>query len=68
MNNYSGMASHAPMQVIPFRLPEDLVKRLDRYAERLSREQRGMRFTRADVVRVLLTEGLDRVEGRHGKA
>jgi len=55
------------MQVIPFRLPEELVKRLDRYAERLSREQRGMRFTRADVVRVLLTEGLDRVEGRHGK-
>lgn len=56
------------MQVIPFRLPEDLVKRLDRHAERLRKEQRGMRVTRADVVRVLLTEGLDRVEGRHGKA
>lgn len=56
------------MQVVPFRLPDQLVRRLDRHAERLRAEQPGMRVTRADVVRVLLERGLDAAEkgGRHG--
>lgn len=56
------------MQVIPFRLPDELVKRLDRYAARLSEERPGLHFTRADALRLLLIEALDREEERHGKA
>jgi hypothetical protein len=52
------------VQVIPFRLPSDLVKRLDLYAERLRRQQPGLRATRADALRLLLNEALDRVEER----
>lgn len=40
-----------------FRLPVGLVKRVDRYARRLS-EQTGMNVTRADAVRKLLHESL----------
>ena len=42
-----------------FRLPNDLVKRLDAYAERMSAEQPVMVFTRADAVRMLLTRALE---------
>ena len=44
-----------------FRLDEALLKRLDRYAERLAKET-GLPATRADVVRILLNRGLDAVE------
>lgn len=61
-----------PMEVVPFRLPGPLVKRLDRHAERLRRETPGLRVTRADVVRLLLERGLEAAElkegGRLGKA
>ena len=54
----------SPMKVIPFRLPADLVKRLDKHAERMQAEQPGLQVTRADALRVLLTEALDRVEAK----
>ena len=49
-----------------FRLEEALLKRLDRYAERLSKET-GLPATRADVVRLLLTRGLDEAESGKGR-
>ena len=49
-----------------FRLEEALLKRLDRYAERLSKET-GLPATRADVVRLLLTRGLDEAESSKGR-
>lgn len=51
------------MQVIPFRLPDSLVKRLEQHAERLQREQPGLRITRADALRLLVLEALERAEG-----
>lgn len=56
------------MQVQAFRLPSDLMKRLDRHAERLRSEQPGLRVTRADALRMLLNEALDEKEAEHGKA
>jgi hypothetical protein len=44
-----------------FRLEESLLRRLDRYAERLSKET-GLPVSRADAVRLLLTRGLDNAE------
>lgn len=49
---------------IAFRFPRSLLKRIDRRAARLS-------LSRASVVRLLVTRGLDaadREEARHGKA
>jgi hypothetical protein len=50
-----------------FRLEESLLKRLDRYAERLTKET-GLPATRADVVRLLLMRGLEAAEQVPGKA
>ncbi|MFN2547654.1 MAG: hypothetical protein ABR567_09500 [Myxococcales bacterium] len=44
-----------------FRLPEQMLERLDLYAQRLSAET-GLTVTRTDVVRKLLNEALDRVQ------
>jgi hypothetical protein len=44
-----------------FRLPDDLIERLDAYAGRLS-EETGIEVNRADVVKRLLTKGLEAVE------
>jgi hypothetical protein len=52
------------MKVIPFRLPADLIKRLDKYAERMQAKQPGLQVTRADALRVLLIDALDRAEAR----
>jgi hypothetical protein len=49
-----------------FRLEEALLKRLDKYAERLSKGT-GLPVNRADVVRLLLTRGLDAVERERRK-
>ena len=54
------------MAVIPFRLPEDLVMRLDRHAAKLREKQPGLHITRADALRLLLTAALDREEGKRG--
>lgn len=62
------MPQPKPMQVIPFRLPAELVKRLDKHAKRLSTERPGLRVTRADALRMLLNEALDRAEVSNGNA
>ena len=51
---------------VTFRLPSALVKRIDAYAEVLREQTPGMRVSRTDAVRVLLTMSLDRhlPEGR----
>ena len=49
---------------VAFRFSESLVRRLDAEARRMSQESPGMQVTRADVVRVLLTRGLDGGGGR----
>lgn len=47
------------MQVVPFRIPAELVRRLDRHAQRLNKETPGLTLTRADALRLLLTQALD---------
>ena len=49
-----------------FRLEESLLKRLDKYAERLSKGT-GLPATRADVVRLLLMRGLDEADKEAGR-
>lgn len=44
------------------RLPDSLIERLERYAERMRREQPGFAVSRTDVVRLLLTRAIDEVE------
>lgn len=43
---------------VGFRFDEDLVRRIDAYAEQMAREMPGLKFTRADAVRVLLEKAL----------
>ena len=51
-----------PTTQAAFRLPDHLIARLDRHAERMSKEHPGLEFSRADAVRTLLTRALDEVE------
>jgi len=46
------------------RLGEDLLARLDKQAERLSKANPGLTVTRVDVVRMPLTQGLDVAESQ----
>jgi len=57
----------APKTQTAFRLEEELIERLDRYADRLNREQPGLDVTRAAVVRLLLMKALDEVESDRRK-
>ena len=52
----------AETQQTAFRLPTDLLRRLDNHVKRLQKATPGMNVTRADVVRIMLTKGLDDVE------
>ena len=53
---------------VAFRFSHELVARLDRHAERMSKDNPGIEFTRADAARVLLTRALDQAEGtKRGK-
>jgi hypothetical protein len=52
-----------PTQQVAFRLPDSLVARLDRHVERMTKENPGLDFSRADAVRSLLTRALDQIEG-----
>ena len=47
---------------VGFRLPADLVKRIDAYAARIANENPGLEVTRALAVKALLTQALDVVE------
>ncbi|MBI2373305.1 MAG: hypothetical protein HYV07_04845 [Deltaproteobacteria bacterium] len=48
----------AEKKLTAFRLPEDMLEQLDRVAEKLTSEQPGMSYTRADAVRILLARGI----------
>jgi hypothetical protein len=48
---------------VAFRLPMELLARVDRYAERLRAEVPWANANRADAVRALLARALDEVEG-----
>ena len=47
---------------VAFRLPEELLERIDAYADRLSKATPGLTITRADAARMLLTQALDAAE------
>jgi hypothetical protein len=47
-----------PTQLVAFRLPVDLLKKLDAHVDVMRREQPGRTATRADAVRVLLNAAL----------
>lgn len=49
------------------RLPEDLLERLDRIAERWTKERPGMVATRSDVMRALLHRAIEAEEKSHGR-
>jgi hypothetical protein len=50
------------------RLPGTLVGRIDQYAARMRRELPGVRFARAEAVRVLLTRALEQLATPREKA
>lgn len=50
------------------RVPRTLVGRVDRYAATMRRELPGVRFARAEAVRVLLTRALDQLAADKGKS
>jgi metal-responsive CopG/Arc/MetJ family transcriptional regulator len=56
--------SENPMTQIGIRLPDDLIDRLDGETERRNREVPGANFSRADVIRILLTERLEELKRR----
>jgi hypothetical protein len=48
-----------PTSQFAFRLPASLIARLDAYARTMAEENRGLRVSRTDAVRIALTKGLD---------
>lgn len=52
------MAGETPTKQLGIRVPESILRRLDLYAEELTRQMPGMAFTRADAARVLLEKAL----------
>jgi hypothetical protein len=44
---------------VAIRVPEDLLERIDDYAQRLSEGTPGLTITRADAARMLMTKALD---------
>jgi len=61
---YHPAVPHEPTTQVAFRLADRMLARLDRHAKRLGKEHAGIKFTRADAVRDLLTRALDDVEQR----
>ncbi len=51
--------SASPKTLTAFRLPPDLIARIDGYAERLREQTPWANVTRADAVRALLVQALD---------
>jgi hypothetical protein len=52
------------MDTLAVRLPDDLVKRVDSYCERLRTDLPGLNVARADAIRQLLIVGLQTEEKR----
>ena len=57
----------ADSKVVAFRFPPELQERIDRYSARLS-ARAGVEVTRAQVVKKLITLGLDTAEGEEDTA
>ena len=51
-----------------FRLPDELIERIDAHARRMAETMPGVTFTRADAVRALLTIALDQVEPKRRRS
>lgn len=58
--------SMANEKQVSFRLPADLVDRIEAHARRLQANAPGMTVTRADVVRMLLTRAIVEAEAEQG--
>jgi hypothetical protein len=58
MVRYSAHVAEKTKQAA-FRFPLSLLRRLDAYADQMSAQMPGLRFSRADAVRVLLEKGLE---------
>lgn len=58
--------SAGPKTLTAFRLPAELIARIDAYAERLQRDTPWATVTRADAARALLGRGLEAVEQDEG--
>jgi hypothetical protein len=52
------MGKKAGTELVAFRLEPELLKQLDDYAKRLQADNPGLRATRADALRVLLSKAL----------
>jgi hypothetical protein len=48
-----------PVKQTAFYLTESLIERLDKYAQELRSKQPGVRITRSDIVRLLLSRALE---------
>lgn len=59
------MNDHEAQIQTAIRLPESLLKRIDRLAKGMSTP--GIRITRADVLRRIAVEGVDRLEAEQKK-
>ena len=49
------------------RFPDDLLERIDAFAERVQREQPGLEVNRAMAIRMLVTMGLELAEQKKPK-
>lgn len=56
-----------PTTQLAFRLPDNLIKRLDRHVARMTAANPGLEITRVAAVRSLLTSALDQAEAAAGK-
>lgn len=63
----AGRPQGAPSQVLPVRIPVDLVQRLDRYLD-LAETRTGLRSNRTEALRQALTYWLDAKEQALGIA
>ena len=60
----SGNARSTNDSQLVVRLPGSLVERVDAFAEHMRSELPGVRFARAEAVRVLLTRALNELKAR----
>ena len=51
-----------PTTQVAFRLADRLLARVDRHAKRMSKENPGVEYSRADAVRDLLLRSLESIE------
>ncbi len=60
-------AAFGDTQQVAFRLPVELIERLDQHVERMRRQAAGVNITRADAVRHLLSTALDQADAAETK-